>query len=648
MTIPSSSPARISYNCDGVSKVFPVQIQAYQAADLTVILTAPASAGGGEAVLTLNSDYSLTPSGSLQPTAWTLTTLPIVAYATGYTLQVFANPVQQQQTQYVQGQAFPSLAMQTNLDRLTQMVQRLQDQVNRSIRAPDGDVNPQMLLPVTPNRLSQALMMDANGNITLGVPNSQNITLGLLAPFLNLTQTAAEAIAGVVPVNLAYSATGPIDVRRYGYSADNLTTSAANNRAALNQAIAVATATVNGASGATVQLPTGIAYIDQVIILPNRVRIKGQNCSGSLIKATPGFTTPTPAWSAVTAYVIGNLVANGGQTYSCVAPNTNQAPPNATYWALWPQVMFWANNGVTSMFDSIIEDIFIDCSSVGGLGGILTDAWQENCGMRNVGLMNFTTVGLRFRNVNAGGQSTCEIKQCQFFPPNLPGVSAGIQVDQISSVGAFLVHMRDSVIAGNAANPCARGINMVNDSLNIDNCHFEGCVDAIYQAGVGSLTAKHITGLAGMTNLVHIDPAFAGRVNLMGCFRNGATNFLTNGATGEVYTSPDISDYVYPEVVAPNSAKAFCLFNGTTVGTNPPTAGYNVQSVQRNSVGNYSVRLTRPLTSANCVPVASQNTGPSGTVLTQLVSAGRVDVLTFTGGVATDSGEVKLVVFGQS
>lgn len=38
------------------------------------------------------------------------------------------------------------------------------------------------------------------------------------------------------------------------------------------------------------------------------------------------------AWSSVTAYVIGNMVSQGGVNYICILGNTNQLPPNATYW----------------------------------------------------------------------------------------------------------------------------------------------------------------------------------------------------------------------------------------------------------------------------------------------------------------------------
>ncbi len=38
------------------------------------------------------------------------------------------------------------------------------------------------------------------------------------------------------------------------------------------------------------------------------------------------------AWNAATAYVVGDLVTNGGPLFCCRLAHTNQAPPNNTYW----------------------------------------------------------------------------------------------------------------------------------------------------------------------------------------------------------------------------------------------------------------------------------------------------------------------------
>ncbi len=46
----------------------------------------------------------------------------------------------------------------------------------------------------------------------------------------------------------------------------------------------------------------------------------------------PLLATGVAAYNGATAYVLGNLVTNGGVTYYCIAPTTGNAPPNATYW----------------------------------------------------------------------------------------------------------------------------------------------------------------------------------------------------------------------------------------------------------------------------------------------------------------------------
>lgn len=222
---------RVSFNCDGVTTVFPIPLQAYLAADFKVLLT---SAAGVETTLALNSDYSLAQSGTLSPTAWALTTLAASPYAAGNTLQAIVNPVQVQQTQYVQGQQFPSLAVQANIDRLTQMVQRLQDQVSRSLRAPDGDVSPLMLLVSAAQRALTFPSFDASGNLQL----SANLPIGTLTQaifnaFLTAAplflQTAAEFTAGVTPTNFGLEPWRGEDVRRIGAVGDGAT----DNHAAL-------------------------------------------------------------------------------------------------------------------------------------------------------------------------------------------------------------------------------------------------------------------------------------------------------------------------------------------------------------------------------------------------------------------------------
>jgi len=429
------------------------------------------------------------------------------------------------------------------------------------------------------------------------------LTVTLVAAVL-YPQTAAEASAGVTPTNYAYPATGPIDVRRYGYAADNSTGSASSNVTALNNAISVASQTVSGAAGATVLLPTGTAYINTTISLPNRVRIRGQNLSGSIIKATAGFSMPTVNY------------------------------------------MFLASNGTTSMFDSILQDLFIDCSSVANLGGVLNYAWQENSGLRSVAILNHLGWGVEFQQ-GYGGSATCEIEQIQLFPA--ASASGGIKVNMVGSAN-FTLHVRDSVIAGVPGSSAATGIEIDTGHLLAHNVHFEAVTDGIKGTGAGGIKASNCTGTGGggaVTNLIHLTNAFTGTLTADNCKRAGATVLILNDVTSESIGSPDPATYNYPGEYSQTAAKAWCIFNGTTAGTNAPTAGFNVTSVTRNSAGNYSVNLTRSMQSANAAAIAMGNAVTSGTsICTQLSTSAKVNILIDVSGTPTDNGEVKFVLFG--
>jgi hypothetical protein len=47
------------------------------------------------------------------------------------------------------------------------------------------------------------------------------------------------------------------------------------------------------------------------------------------------------AWSGATAYTIGDIVSYLSSSYICIANHTNQAPPNASYWALLSSGIEW-------------------------------------------------------------------------------------------------------------------------------------------------------------------------------------------------------------------------------------------------------------------------------------------------------------------
>jgi len=66
------------------------------------------------------------------------------------------------------------------------------------------------------------------------------------------------------------------------------------------------------------------------------------------------------------------------------------------------------------------------------------------------------------------------------------------------------------------------------------------------------------------------------------------------------------------EPVGKNIPRIWCMFNGTSTGTNAPTAGFNVTSVTRNGVGDYTINFAVTLSSANygCFPSVGYSANP--------------------------------------
>jgi hypothetical protein len=88
-----------------------------------------------------------------------------------------------------------------------------------------------------------------------------------------------------------------------------------------------------------------------------------------------------------------------------------------------------------------------------------------------------------------------------------------------------------------------------------------------------------------------------------------ANQIAANSTT--VYTNPSVQQH------HPSSAKFWCMFNGTTPGTNVPSAGYNVVSITRISAGIYRINYIIPFTTNNyCISFSSsQNTFPAFTFI---------------------------------
>jgi hypothetical protein len=429
----------------------------------------------------------------------------------------------------------------------------------------------------------------------------------------------SEIDVNVYPANLAYPFP---DARRYGVWGDGT-----DQTEALNRALSVAQQSVHGQLGAELLLPQGLIVLNSMITIPNRVRIRGVNKRGTVLQATTKHTGP---------------------------------------------YMFLARYGTSSMFDCALEELTLDCNDVAGIGGVLSDAWQEGGGLYHVLIQKFRTHAVKIRT-GYGGASLLVIKECEMFA-SARGAMAGIDVDKISLVGTFMLHVSDTSITGTCETILPKGIYVLSDSLTCQNVHFENCIDGVYLSGVGSSSLNNMTGngnVPAMVNLVHLDPDFSGNVKLENCRRAGAKHLLTNNArvykAGVLTTlaesiESDLPHYEFSGgALAPNAgvpihnvgvAKALVAFDGTgESGVIPSTSismAANVGSIFKNSTGDYTLNLVQPLNFAKAVTIVSTNLSGENNPYSEVTSTTRSSVRfkTYQSSVLHDASQVMVAVFG--
>lgn len=181
-----TTQSRITYAGDNVTVLFPIPFEFFLNSDISAVKT---SANGTVAVnLTQGIDYSLAGAGIVGGGSATKTTPLLI----GETLVLFLNPPVEQQSHYPSNSPFPSSTLENDLDRQTQISQRLQDQISRSVRAPDADAAPSMLLPVAALRANTMSVFDVNGNATVA-PIAPGGTNALTQTQFNTLLTAAFA-----------------------------------------------------------------------------------------------------------------------------------------------------------------------------------------------------------------------------------------------------------------------------------------------------------------------------------------------------------------------------------------------------------------------------------------------------------------------
>lgn len=131
MTV-SNEEYREDYDGNDSTTVFPVGFYFLADAELLVVLTVVAT--GVETTLVLDTDYTVQDAGV--PAGGSITL--VVPPATGERLTIVRNMPLTQLTDYEENDQFPAESHETALDRLTMLVQQLQEEVNRASKTPVG------------------------------------------------------------------------------------------------------------------------------------------------------------------------------------------------------------------------------------------------------------------------------------------------------------------------------------------------------------------------------------------------------------------------------------------------------------------------------------------------------------------------------
>lgn len=131
MTI-ATTTNRVSYAGNGSTTVFSFPYYFLQNADLVVLKRDNTT--GVETTQVITTNYTITGAGL--PAGGSVTMLS--APASGETLIIYRDPAKVQDLDLVENDPMPAEEIEERFDKLTMIVQRLQDQLDRSIRLTDG------------------------------------------------------------------------------------------------------------------------------------------------------------------------------------------------------------------------------------------------------------------------------------------------------------------------------------------------------------------------------------------------------------------------------------------------------------------------------------------------------------------------------
>jgi len=195
MTV-SSTTLKNSASGNGSTTAFAYNFKVFAASELKVYIVA---ADGTETLRTEGSgstNYAVTGIGDEGGGTVTFVTAP----ASGETVVALRDTALTQSTDYLENDSFPANSHEAALDKITHIVQELDEENERSLRAPVTETAG-MTLPTKASRLGKTLAFDGTSGDAIAGPTIANVTN---AETLS-TASAASATAAASSASAASS-----------------------------------------------------------------------------------------------------------------------------------------------------------------------------------------------------------------------------------------------------------------------------------------------------------------------------------------------------------------------------------------------------------------------------------------------------------
>lgn len=208
MTV-SSTNTRNSYSGNGSTTVFAYTFKIFDDDDITVIIRTDST--GAETTKTKTTHYSVSGVGSASGGNITFGSAP----ASGETVVLLRTTARTQTTDYVPNDPFPAATHEDALDKLTFLVQELEEEIGRAIKlSKTNEIATAEFTVGASDRANKILSFDASGDLTVTEGKVDTVTATASGLSAGATPTATATYTGstgalAIAFGIPAGATGP-------------------------------------------------------------------------------------------------------------------------------------------------------------------------------------------------------------------------------------------------------------------------------------------------------------------------------------------------------------------------------------------------------------------------------------------------------